>query len=138
MPLTILSAAAAALSLFAGAAASPNPDGPTSEASSSRAAIVKSAPVAVRRDAYIYVINDTAQTMTNFYASNSDSDDWGEDLLGQNVLRAGGGWEVDIEDGSGSCSYDIKAVFDPGGAITYHDVDVCGEDDEVVFTNYDF
>ena len=83
-----------------------------------------SAP-AVAEDRRVRIINDTRHTMVRFYASNSSRTTWEEDILGQRVLPAGQSVMVNIDDGSGACLYDFKAVFDDGDVLTRTQVNVC-------------
>lgn len=76
-------------------------------------------------DRHVRIINATEHTMVRFYASNIDADDWQEDILGDSVVRPGDDVNVNIDDGSGHCRFDFKAVFDDGEATVKHNVDVC-------------
>ncbi len=73
------------------------------------------------------IINDTSVTMTEFYASNIDRTDWEEDILDGDYLRPGSEVSVDIDDGSGYCLFDLKAVFADGESVTQKRFDVCTE-----------
>ncbi|MFN4102496.1 MAG: hypothetical protein ACK4GT_22270, partial [Pararhodobacter sp.] len=53
--------------------------------------------------------NDTDTDILYFYASPSSSEEWGEDILGMEVLEAGGSGTVTIA--GDECDYDIMAVF---------------------------
>jgi len=85
---------------------------------------VASAP-AVAQDRRVRIINDTRHTMVRFYASNSSRTTWEEDILGQRVLPAGQSVMINIDDGSGACLFDFKAVFDDGDVLTRSQVNVC-------------
>ena len=80
---------------------------------------------AVAQDRRVRIINDTRHTMVRFYASNSSRTSWEEDILGQRVLPAGQSVVINIDDGSGACLYDFKAVFDDGDVLTRGQVNVC-------------
>ena len=77
------------------------------------------------QDRRVRIINVTGVTMTHFYASNSGRNDWEEDILGEDVLQPGQSVTVNIDDGSGYCLYDFKAVFDDGDSLVRQRVDVC-------------
>jgi predicted flavoprotein YhiN len=85
-------------------------------------ATVSSASAEDRR---VRIINETGHTIVRFYASNVGRDSWEEDILGQSVLRPGQSVTVNIDDGSGYCKYDFKAVFDDGDSLVRSNVDVC-------------
>jgi len=76
-------------------------------------------------DRRVRIINETRHTMVHFYASNISVIDWQEDILGRSVLRAGSDVVINIDDGTGHCEYDFKAVFDDGDSVVKHDINVC-------------
>ena len=80
---------------------------------------------AVAQDRRVRIINDTRHTMVRFYASNSSRTTWEEDILGQRVLPAGQSVMINIDDGSGACLFDFKAVFDDGDVLTRSQVNFC-------------
>ena len=63
--------------------------------------------------------------MYHFYASNVGENDWQEDILGRSVLEPGESVDVRIDDGSGYCRYDLKAVFTGGRYATRYGLNVC-------------
>ncbi|MEE9388790.1 MAG: hypothetical protein V3U96_09265 [Paracoccaceae bacterium] len=69
--------------------------------------------------------NTTGVTMTRFFASNTSRSSWEEDILGANVLSSGRSVNVDIDDGTDSCLYDLKAVFADGDVVVQNDFNVC-------------
>jgi len=73
----------------------------------------------------VTIHNKTDVLMTEFYASNVDTDDWEEDILGEDVLRPGQSFDVDIDDGTGACRFDFKGVFDDGDEVVKKNVNVC-------------
>jgi len=73
----------------------------------------------------VRIINETGATMVEFYASNVGADTWEEDILGYDVLSAGDSVMINIDDGTGYCLYDFKAVFSDGDVVTDEDIDVC-------------
>ncbi|WP_372425701.1 hypothetical protein [Salinarimonas chemoclinalis] len=64
-------------------------------------------------------------TMMEFYASNVDRSSWEEDILGMDVLGSGYSVDVDIDDGSGQCLFDFRAVFADGDEVVDSRVNVC-------------
>lgn len=73
----------------------------------------------------VTIVNDTDYTMQRFHASNKDSTSWEEDILGNGVLGPHMQVDITIDDGTGYCVYDFKAVFDDGDAVEEHGVNVC-------------
>jgi hypothetical protein len=76
-------------------------------------------------DRHVKIINETDHTMVRFYASNVAAKSWQEDILGDSVLKPGQDVRINIDDGSGHCLYDFRAVFDDGNALEKHNVNVC-------------
>jgi hypothetical protein len=73
----------------------------------------------------VRIINETEHTMIHFYASNISVNDWQEDILGRSVLKPGEDVMINIDDGTGHCEYDFKAVFDNGRSLVKRRVNVC-------------
>lgn len=91
------------------------------------ALLVASAAVssAVAADRKVTVHNATSQTLTEFYASNTGTDDWEEDILGKQELAPGEEIEVDIDDGTGKCKFDFQGVFEDGDKVVKTGINVC-------------
>jgi hypothetical protein len=76
-------------------------------------------------DRRVEIINKTGRTLVEFYASITTTDDWEEDILGTDTLDNGDSVVVNIDDGSGKCRYDFKAVFADGQELIRKNVNVC-------------
>ena len=79
-------------------------------------------------DHRVDIRNNTSSTMTHFYASHISRGSWESDILGRGVLGSGRSVLIDIDDGTGRCLYDLKAVFANGSVRTRYRVDVCSAD----------
>jgi opacity protein-like surface antigen len=66
----------------------------------------------------ITVINNTGEDIYYLYVSRSDSDDWGDDLLDDDVLEPGEGYQVSLPPGT----WDIQVEDDWGDTYTKSDV----------------
>jgi len=88
-------------------------------------ALIGLAAPASAQDRNVVIINDTQHTIVQFFASNISVDDWQEDILGQDVLSVGQSVNINIDDGTGACLYDFKAVFDDGDELVRNGIDVC-------------
>jgi hypothetical protein len=73
----------------------------------------------------VYIVNETGSELVGFYASNSRVNSWAHDVLGNNVLPMGGRVGINIDDSTGSCMFDLKAVLKNGRVITRQNVNVC-------------
>ena len=70
--------------------------------------------IAAAEDRRVRVVNGTNVTVTSFYASNASRGSWEEDILGSSVLPAGRSVMINIDDGSGACMFDFRAVLANG------------------------
>jgi len=86
-------------------------------------ALTNSAAMALERK--VQINNQTSYTIVEFYASNTGTTDWQEDILGSDVLPSGGSVSINIDDGSGYCKFDFLAVFDDGDQLVSADNNVC-------------
>ena len=76
----------------------------------------------------VRIINRSSSPIEYFYASNVDSASWEEDILGRGrVLLPGYYIDVNIDDGTGHCLFDLKAVLANGKKAETRKVNVCRE-----------
>ncbi|MEF2552931.1 hypothetical protein VQ042_16440 [Aurantimonas sp. A2-1-M11] len=94
--------------------------------------LVAAPALAQNRD--VTVTNATSTAMIEFYASNTGTNDWEEDILGEDVLEIGESVLVTVDDGTGYCMFDFRATFSDGASATKTDVNVC-EVSEFDFTD---
>ena len=80
---------------------------------------------AQRLDRRVRIINDTGYDMVAFYASNIARPGWEEDILGHSILGAGRSVIINVNDGSGYCMFDFKAVFADGSQVVDERMNVC-------------
>jgi len=89
-------------------------------------AAVSSAETAMaQEDRRVRIINQASSSVYHFYASNVNSGSWEEDILGNKVLPPGRSVVVNIDDGSGHCLYDLKAVLRDGRSAIRRRFNVC-------------
>lgn len=74
---------------------------------------------------HVDIVNKTGMAIKHFYASTSGTDDWEEDILGRDVIANGDTFDIDIDDGTGKCKYDFKAVFANGQELVRNNINVC-------------
>ncbi|RUT35159.1 hypothetical protein EMQ25_04230 [Arsenicitalea aurantiaca] len=89
------------------------------------AAFIFSTGAGLAEDRRVLIINETSFTIMEFYASSVDADTWEEDILGKDVLPAGDSVMMNIDDGTGACLFDFRAVFDDGDEAVKGGVNVC-------------
>jgi hypothetical protein len=85
--------------------------------------IALAAPVLADDVAYA-LNNNSALTLMEFYTSPANTDDWGPDILGADVIPPGGTGTVTIADGSAECVYDLMFIMEDGQEIV-DTVDIC-------------
>ena len=56
--------------------------------------------------------NGTSEVVVQLFISIPSTNDWEEDILGDQVVGSGDSVQVTINDGLEDCEYDIKVVFD--------------------------
>lgn len=80
---------------------------------------------AIAADYKVEIINKTGYAITEFYGSNSSSDNWEEDILGADILPHNSSVTIDFDDGTGHCVYDFLVLFEDGDNLRQDGVDVC-------------
>lgn len=76
-------------------------------------------------DRRVRINNRSSYDIIEFYASNTGTSDWEEDILGRDILPSGSSVVINIDDGSGYCKYDFLAVFDDGDEVVSANNNVC-------------
>lgn len=76
-------------------------------------------------DRRVRINNRSSYDIIEFYASNTGTRSWEEDILGRNILPSGSSVVINIDDGSGYCKYDFLAVFEDGDEVVSNDNNVC-------------
>jgi hypothetical protein len=76
-------------------------------------------------DRRVQINNQSSYDIVEFYASNTGTKSWEEDILGSSILPAGNSVMINIDDGSGYCKYDFLAVFSDGEQATSTNNNVC-------------
>lgn len=88
---------------------------------------------AIANDAFFTLVNKSDYVISELYASPINTDDWEDDILGQDVLDPGQRLNVTVSDGSDQCEYDMKVVDEDGEEHILEGLDIC-EDALVEFT----
>jgi hypothetical protein len=74
----------------------------------------------------VQIINRSSSPIEYLHAANTDHPKWDEDLLGpMRVIPPGRYIEANIDDGSGHCRYDLRAVLMDGSEAVQPNFDVC-------------
>lgn len=80
-----------------------------------------------QQDRHVSVVNATSTTLSYLYGSNVNRSDWEEDVLGSDVLAPGASVNVNWDDGTCMCRFDLKAKFSDGTETIRRDFNVCTE-----------
>ena len=76
-------------------------------------------------DRRVIIVNKTSTDINEFYASSTGARSWQEDIFGNEVLKSGKSVQINIDDGTGYCKYDFRAVFQDGTESVKRGVNVC-------------
>lgn len=85
---------------------------------------------------YIDVTNSTGYDIYYLYVSHEDSDSWGDDVLGSEILRDEDSFWVDL-DGYPSSIFDVKAEDEDGDTYTFYSIDVATQDLTITLADLD-
>lgn len=81
------------------------------------------------QDVEFTLINNSSQSLHYLYTAPSNTDEWGDDLLGATgTLEAGEMGNVYIGDGSDQCLYDFRFETAEGAELEVYEVDICSLD----------
>ncbi|MGY2051366.1 hypothetical protein [Methylobacterium sp. JK268] len=87
--------------------------------------MIISSQVAMAANRHVDIVNKTGLTLKHFYASSIGSNNWEEDILGRDTIANGETFDIDIDDGTGACRFDFRAVFQNGSEIIKRNINVC-------------
>ena len=71
------------------------------------------------------LVNNTGHTVMTLNVSPSNSDQWGPDILGADVLANGQSAQVSFERGQDQCQWDLRATYDDGDTTDARGVNLC-------------
>src|SRR5690349_20972686 len=77
------------------------------------------------KDPSFRVVNNSDRVINEVYASPADQPDWGHDRLGNDVVPPGGRQVIRLPQ-DGACSWDIRIVYQGGGAEERRGLNTCG------------
>jgi hypothetical protein len=96
-------------------------------------AVLVSTSMSEAYDRRLRVHNETSYDIHYLYGSNTGTSDWQEDMLGNGILPAYNTVMANMNDGTGYCKFDFRAVFSDGTEAYIWDVNTCEETD-IYFT----
>lgn len=69
--------------------------------------------------------NATGYTIEKVYVAPSKSNDWEEDVLGDDTLEDGTNVDITFPQSGSACKYDLKVVYDDGEEAMWGNLDLC-------------
>jgi len=84
---------------------------------------------AMTGDLHITIRNGADARVTQLYISRVGTNDWDEDILGDDAIDAGQTMPITINGGRKSCQYDVKAVLADGRSVQLPDQNLCSTPD---------
>jgi hypothetical protein len=79
---------------------------------------------AIAQDRKVTIVNNSGFTISYFYGSNVGTTFWEEDLLSSDVLSNGATVDINFDDTTGYCRFDLRAIFDDGTELVKKDVNL--------------
>lgn len=74
----------------------------------------------------VQIINHSSSAIEYLNAMAADGRSWEKDLLGpMRVIQPGGSIDASVDDGTGHCRFDLRAVLFDGREAQQPDFDVC-------------
>lgn len=90
------------------------------------AAVVATTAMAIAQGKQDFtLVNKTGLTISEFYVSPSDDDEWGEDVLGRDVLPHNDKIDISFARKEKACKWDLKIVDEDADPIVWEDIDLC-------------
>ena len=99
------------------------------------AVFVALAGVAMAADQDFTLVNRTGFVIDQLFVSPHSSNNWGSDVLGQDVLPAGNQTDITFPNGTRPCAWDLKVVYSDGGSATWMNVNLCSISKVTLFYN---
>ena len=87
------------------------------------ASLLATAAYAAQQD--FTIVNNTGQTIMTLNVSPSDSNQWGPDILGSDVLASGERAEVSFDRDEERCEWDIRVTYEDGDTGDWRGIDLC-------------
>jgi len=88
------------------------------------AAALWAAP-AFAEDLVFQLNNQSSGAVNELYVGPPESNTWGEDILGKDVLDSGQTATITIYNADGKCQWDVRIVYDDGSVTDERNIDLC-------------
>lgn len=87
--------------------------------------VLFTAAPALAEDLDFTLINRTGYVISEVHVSSASSNDWEEDVMGQDVLDDGERVDIGFEKGSKGCKWDLKVTYDDDEEAVWKNFDLC-------------
>lgn len=71
------------------------------------------------------ILNKTGHTVVAFNVSPTNENEWGPDILGQDVLNDGESAKITFKRGEDECMWDLRATYDDNDTTEMKGVNLC-------------
>ena len=109
----------------AAAPAAANTAAPAEPAAPGNAGGEAAAPAGDQTNQNFTIANNTGHVVTTLAVSPSNSDQWGPDILGRDVLNNGESAAITFDRSETQCNFDIRATYDDGDTTDMRGVNLC-------------
>jgi hypothetical protein len=89
------------------------------------AAFASIATIASASDADFKLVNKTGYEIDSVYVAPSSSDNWGNDIMGDNSVPDGTTVNITFPHGGKACKFDIRVKYHDGDKAEWSNVDLC-------------
>lgn len=71
------------------------------------------------------LVNKTSYDIASVYASPVKADNWGNDIMGKDVLADGASVNITFPHDANACHWDIKVVYEDKETAVWNDINLC-------------
>lgn len=81
------------------------------------------------------LVNETGYQIDYVYVSSVDTQDWEEDVMGDDALPTGDWVDIVFEGGADECLWDLKAIYNDGEEAVWGGIDLCAVSQITLYYN---
>jgi hypothetical protein len=70
-------------------------------------------------------VNGTKYTIVELYVSPTNDDKWGEDVLGEDILKPGQKVDIEFSRSESTCTWDLKIVDEDKDEVEWEKFNLC-------------
>jgi len=71
------------------------------------------------------LVNKTGLTIVELYVSPAKDDEWGDDVLGQDVLKNNETADIEFSPKAKTCAWDMKIIDEDKDSVEWANLDLC-------------